>query len=1346
MAVDRTDRWRVGRPAHRRLLLVLTFVCVVSGAGSLTAVGAATLQSGSCSLTETTIQTGETTTLVVEGAPAGSNYRYDREGDEQFDTDVLSVSNDSFEYQSSGSYQPLAEIRGPEGATTVVSCGELTVQAPPDAFVFANPDSANTGESVTLDGIESYDPDGQIVTYRFDVDDDGNFEYETTQSSVAHSYDTGGTYTVTLEAVDDDGYSGTDTTNVTINGDPTATFTTAPSSPTVGTTVTFDPSDSFDEDGEVVTYRWDFGDDGSVDATTETPTNQTRTYNTTGSKAVNLTVSDDDGASDTTVQVVDVVEANSPPAVEFSYSPDPPTAGQQVTFDATYTVDTDGTVETYRFDVDGDGDYEYENGDGVAEHTYQSGGDRTVTVNATDDDGATDSGERVVSVIDGPTADFVYDPTSPSATERVTFDPSTASTSEGTLVEYEWDLDGDGVVEDRTETARNVSFAYDSAGTYDVTLRVLDDDGVTDDRTRSVVVGEATSPPTAAFTLDPRPPRVGRQITFDASQSSDPDGDITSYDWQTRSWTASGATTTETFGSPGVYEVTLTVTDADGNTDRVTETVDVLPERREPVARCSVRPASPSAGASVALDASESERADAFEWDTNGDGTFDTDRYATPTYETAYDAGAYEPRVRVINTTFETTAVADCGNLTVEENQPPSPVVTGVGNATTGASVVLNGTDSFDVDGRIVNYSWQGQGWRATGDTVQHRFDRPGEYDVTLRVIDDDGAVARTTSAIAVRPSVFCSVARDGSDADSPISVDEAGTPIVLTVDTVENAYVEYDIDGDGEYERASETNRSTTVRYDERGDYTPQVRVTAGGVSATDTCGEISVAIPPGPTVPAVPWDLIGGAIAILSLGGLGLGLRRLLKRWRSKRPRHPEPDRSPGILDYQTDTFLTPTSSGTVRIDGVGFEPSLLVFTAATNVGTGGDGRGAPTRTAGWMHGSARRVRDGTVTQQVTAVADDSERTDAAMESAKSDSAIDVLLHTDDLPGGVVGRVVDTHDDGFTVDFEVAGLPNDEQFLVNYQAFRTRSDTTTAVGHFLTPIAPGRQELDLGIDADHVTLQAATAATGPASSHMTDVAVGFSQGDAVVGEETIDQIARTSSLEPSEAKYNSVGAFSDRALHLLYQSGESIAGRTSARVAALGRKLVMEYDQVYTGPSKATADRQTLVTYVATQSGDHPPPAVGHVDLDAVEIDDDGHLTVDVGFRPALIEVTASVADGVGADEPIPDTGLGFGWSMGTAIDDGDGLRQYLLHDSVNGPTATDGGDDRRPATDGPVAAGFLLDDHGRIVGREEVRVAATTDTGVELDVSRVVTAMEVDDAPSRPVLFYRAWPALE
>ena len=86
------------------------------------------------------------------------------------------------------------------------------------------------------------------------------------------------------------------------------------------------------------------------------------------------------------------------------------------------------------------------------------------------------------------------------------------------------------------------------------------------------VTPSPNQPPIASFTYYPENPIVNQEITFDASDSYDPDGNITN--------------TTEkiikySYSEAGSYEVTLTVTDNEGATNSTTKEITVYPPTKK---------------------------------------------------------------------------------------------------------------------------------------------------------------------------------------------------------------------------------------------------------------------------------------------------------------------------------------------------------------------------------------------------------------------------------------------------------------------------------------------------------------------------------------------------------------------------------------------------------------------------------------------------------------------------------------------------------------------------------------------------------------------------------------------
>lgn len=76
------------------------------------------------------------------------------------------------------------------------------------------PYSGDEGVAISFDGSESFDLDGDIVSYQWDFGDGTEFASGITTT---HTYTNSGTYTVTLTVINNDGATGTDTATVTVN-------------------------------------------------------------------------------------------------------------------------------------------------------------------------------------------------------------------------------------------------------------------------------------------------------------------------------------------------------------------------------------------------------------------------------------------------------------------------------------------------------------------------------------------------------------------------------------------------------------------------------------------------------------------------------------------------------------------------------------------------------------------------------------------------------------------------------------------------------------------------------------------------------------------------------------------------------------------------------------------------------------------------------------------------------------------------------------------------------------------------------------------------------------------------
>ncbi len=362
--------------------------------------------------------------------------------------------------------------RAPARATVDIDNVSLRAtlnDAPTASFV-----TAADGLTASLDGRGSVDPDGTIASYQWEFGDGA------TGSGVTptHRYAASGTYLVALTVTDNSGAKASTTRSVTVvkpNESPVAAFAADPQ----GLTLSVDGSDSTDSDGTVATHEWDFGD-----GATATGVRASHQYAAGGTYSVKLTVTDDKGAGNSTLQEVTVTKPNQPPNAAFTDQSD----GLTASVDASSSSDPDGSIASYAWDFGDGGQGSGANGS----HTYALGGTYPVTLTVTDDRGDTASATRQVTVVkpnQAPVAAFQ----ATVNTLTASVDATASSDPDGTIASYRWEF-GDG----KTATGVSAVNTYATAGAYTVKLTVVDDKGASASATRQVT---ATAPAPAGWRL-----------------------------------------------------------------------------------------------------------------------------------------------------------------------------------------------------------------------------------------------------------------------------------------------------------------------------------------------------------------------------------------------------------------------------------------------------------------------------------------------------------------------------------------------------------------------------------------------------------------------------------------------------------------------------------------------------------------------------------------------------------------------------------------------------------------------------------------------------------------------------
>lgn len=237
-----------------------------------------------------------------------------------------------------GWYAELAATEGYENAAWLIraegTAGGGSLNQPPTASFTASASQAAVGETIDFDGSGSHDPDGTIAQFAWTFGDGGTSD----QTAPSHSYSQPGTYTVTLTVTDDEGATGQTSKQLTIVSDnepPIAQIQASQVQAVVNESITFDGSGSTDPDGSIATYAWTFGDGNSSSQVTAE-----HAYTQAGAYTVNLTVTDNEGATDKASLRIDVLSEPSRLSVTPVSGTIAPGASQviTVTYDASTQV------------------------------------------------------------------------------------------------------------------------------------------------------------------------------------------------------------------------------------------------------------------------------------------------------------------------------------------------------------------------------------------------------------------------------------------------------------------------------------------------------------------------------------------------------------------------------------------------------------------------------------------------------------------------------------------------------------------------------------------------------------------------------------------------------------------------------------------------------------------------------------------------------------------------------------------------------------------------------------------------------------------------------------------------
>jgi PKD repeat protein len=173
---------------------------------------------------------------------------------------------------------------------------------------------------------------------------------------------------------------------------PKPLFSYSPIQPEVGEVVSFNASGSFDPDGKIVDYEWDFGDGDTAHGISKSICQHI--YSSAEKFQANLTVTDNGGGANTKTSEINVKEPL--PEAIGTYSPTSPKVDDVITFDASQSKDKRGRITDYEWDFD-DG---YSGKRVSIDHQYLKSGTYDVKLAVTNDRGIQNTSTITVVVSD----------------------------------------------------------------------------------------------------------------------------------------------------------------------------------------------------------------------------------------------------------------------------------------------------------------------------------------------------------------------------------------------------------------------------------------------------------------------------------------------------------------------------------------------------------------------------------------------------------------------------------------------------------------------------------------------------------------------------------------------------------------------------------------------------------------------------------------------------------------------------------------------------------------------------------------------------------------------------------
>lgn len=505
---------------------------------------------------------------------------------------------------------------------------------------------------------------------------------------------------------------------------------------------------------QITYYEWDFGDD-------ETGTGQivTHTFEKKGKFDVLLTITKRDKKTGEELEdqySKPVTIGNQMLSASFKADPQSGEAPLEVNFDASESVDPDGTISRYEWDLDEDGSFDDADGAEIT-HTFEKIGiyEVSLRVTSTTEEFNVSTKEIVVEEAQAPEAviTILEDPGELVSSYSYTFTAEESTSPKGDIESYKWKFSDD----DAEVNTKTVSHAFMKSGTYQVKLTVTNEEGEEGEAVKTVTVGAPQGTPKAKITTQPAADEGALslkgsapfKVIFSSTGTTDSDNNIVDYEWDFQNdgtTDAYGETATHMYTEEGTYTVELSAIDSDGNVGTATTIVKVEAQGVMAVLNSNVLDG--AAPLTVNFDASGSTypsgQITSYRWDF-GDGSAEKIGDAQISHKYT-EIGAFTASVTVVGS--DNTQNTASLNITVREIPLQACFVSVFEEGPAPLETVF---DPGCTTGTVKTYFWDfGDGGSSASAKPTHSFTDPGEYTVTLEINDAENTVSTAQLKILV--------------------------------------------------------------------------------------------------------------------------------------------------------------------------------------------------------------------------------------------------------------------------------------------------------------------------------------------------------------------------------------------------------------------------------------------------------------------------------------------------------------------------------------------------------------------------------------------------------------------